>query len=70
MDSEFEGSGSLESDSSTTNAPTIDLPVEEVLHPDLIETVAFCKNIRNVQVLTDAIKGFQGIDSFGIRVVP
>lgn len=60
VDSEFEGSGEVESESQTTNTPTVDLTIEEVIHPDLIETVAFCKNIRNVHVLTEAIKGFQG----------
>lgn len=61
LDAELEGSGSSETaDSATTESPAVDLALEEPIHPDLIETVAFCKNIRNVQVLTDAIKGFQG----------
>ena len=48
------------SSSSSSSVPTIEVSQPEMIHPDLIETVAFCKNIRNVQVLTDAIKGFQG----------
>lgn len=35
--------------------------VETAINPDHIETVVFCKNIRSVQVLTTAIRGFQGI---------
>lgn len=34
--------------------------VETAINPDHIETVVFCKNIRSVQVLTTAIRGFQG----------
>ncbi|XP_054159095.1 uncharacterized protein LOC128957374 [Oppia nitens] len=60
VESELESSGDGESDTGTTGTPTLDLTIDDNIHPDLIETVAFCKNIRNVQVLTDAIKGFQG----------
>ncbi|CAG2166336.1 unnamed protein product [Oppiella nova] len=60
LDAEFEGSGGGDEESGTTGAPAVGLTIEEAIHPDLIETVAFCKNIRNVQVLTDAIKGFHG----------
>jgi len=64
LDTDFGGSGDVASDSGTTATPTVEMTIEEVIHPDLIETVAFCKNIRNVQVLTDAIKGFQGINHY------
>ncbi|RWS05783.1 hypothetical protein B4U79_09360 [Dinothrombium tinctorium] len=35
-------------------------------HPDTIETVVFCRNIDNLQVLTEALKGFNGhrVDHF------
>ncbi|RWS25699.1 hypothetical protein B4U80_08856 [Leptotrombidium deliense] len=35
-------------------------------HPDTIETLVFCKNIRHLQVLEDALKGFSGhrVDHF------
>ncbi|CAG2110438.1 unnamed protein product, partial [Medioppia subpectinata] len=59
-ETEFEGSGGGDVESGTTGPPNVGFTIEEAIHPDLIETVAFCKNIRNVQVLTDAIKGFQG----------
>lgn len=60
LETDFGGSGEIATESGTTVTPTVEMTVEEVIHPDLIETVVFCKNIRNVQVLTDAIKGFQG----------
>ena len=54
----FEGSGDMPDAPNST--PTMEVIQEEPIHPDLIETVAFCKNIRNVQVLTEAVRGFQG----------
>ncbi|OTF73549.1 hypothetical protein BLA29_014832, partial [Euroglyphus maynei] len=39
--------------------PTFEMIEEEPIHPDLIETVVLCKNIRSAQVLTEAIRGFQ-----------
>lgn len=53
-------SGSGEPESTTPKVPIVEVAERQELHPDMIETVAFCKNIRNVQVLTDAIKGFRG----------
>lgn len=55
----LEGSGEL-LEPPTNTTPTVEMIEEEPLNPDLIETVAFCKNIRNVQVLTEAVRGFQG----------
>lgn len=54
----MEGSGDI-SDASTNSTPTVE--IDEPFNQDLIETVAFCRNIRNVQVLTEAIRGFQGL---------
>jgi hypothetical protein len=64
LETDFGGSGEVMPESGTTATPTIEMTIEEVIHPDLIETVVFCKNIRNVQVLSDAIKGFQGMDYY------
>ncbi len=61
LETDFGGSGEVMPESGTTATPTVEVTIEEVIHPDLIETVVFCKNIRNVQVLNDAIKGFQGM---------
>lgn len=57
----MEGSGDNPDipDASANSTPTVE--IEEPFNPDLMETVAFCKNIRNVQVLTEAIRGFQGL---------
>jgi hypothetical protein len=66
LETDFGGSGEVIPESGTTATPTVEVTVEEVIHPDLIETVVFCKNIRNVQVLSDAIKGFQGMDYYQI----
>lgn len=55
-----EGSGGDDSTSSSAT-PTVEMiEEEEPVNPDLIETVAFCKNIINTEVLTEALKGFQG----------
>ena len=56
----LEGSGDLP-EIPTNATPTVEVVEEEPLSSDLIETVAFCKNIRNVQVLTEAVRGFQGL---------
>ena len=56
----LEGSGGDVGDGSTNSTPTVEMIEEEPVNPDLIETVAFCKNIRNIQVLTEAIRGFHG----------
>lgn len=54
----MEGSGDSNPASVT---PTVEMiEEEEPINPDLMETVAFCKNIINTEVLTEALKGFQG----------
>ncbi|KAH7642157.1 hypothetical protein DERF_003197 [Dermatophagoides farinae] len=56
-----DGSGDSGADDITVNGtPTFEMIEEDPIHPDLIETVVLCKNIRNAQVLTEAIRGFQG----------
>ena len=59
----MEGSGEAP-DASSNSTPTVEMVEED---PDIIETVAFCKNIRNVQVLTEAIRGFQGMLNFNLK---
>lgn len=56
----MEGSGDVP-DVSSNSTPTVEMVEEEPLNGNFIETVSFCKNIRNVQVLTEAIRGFQGM---------
>ena len=56
----MEGSGEMP-DAPSNSTPTVEMIEEEPINSDLIETVAFCKNIRNVQVLTEAIRGFHGM---------
>lgn len=56
----MEGSGDVP-DASSNSTPTVEMVEEEPLNGNFIETVSFCKNIRNVQVLTEAIRGFQGM---------
>ncbi len=54
----MEGSGDAPPEAASNSTPTVE--IEEPLTQDQIETVAYCKNIRNEQVLTEAIRGFQG----------
>lgn len=57
----FDGSGDMSDDITINETPTFEMIEERPVHPDLIETVAYCKNIRNAQVLTTAIQGFQSM---------
>lgn len=54
------GGGDGDDDITVNGTPTFEMIEEDPIHPDLIETVVLCKNIRNAQVLTEAIRGFQG----------
>ncbi|KAI7693030.1 hypothetical protein SSS_04256 [Sarcoptes scabiei] len=56
----FDGFGGISEDIVINGTPAFEMIEEVPVHPDLIETAVFCKNIRSVQVLTEAIRGFQG----------